>query len=100
MDNEDGIFFNSKSYKYFDKDLFKDKTFRDTLVSFEELLTIKKNIRSMYNTDNPDEIKSFIGKSVNGIEIKDRDYEYVLLISNTYKTLYDKCKKILEEKKI
>lgn len=99
MIGEDDVILNSRAYKYFDKNLLKDKDLRDTLVSFEEVLSIKKNIRSMYNTDDSEKVKSLIGKNVNGVEVKEKDYEYVLLISNTYKNLYDKCKKLLEEKK-
>lgn len=99
MMSEDDVIFNSKAYKYFDKNLLKDKDLRDTLVSFEEVLSIKKNIRSMYNTDDPEKVKSLIGKNINGMEVKEKDYEYVLLIFNTYKNLYDKCKKLLEETK-
>lgn len=99
MIGEDDVILNSRAYKYFDKNLLKDKDLRDTLVSFEEVLSIKKNIRSMYNTDDSEKVKFLIGKNVNGVEVKEKDYEYVLLISNTYKNLYDKCKKLLEEKK-
>lgn len=97
---EDEIFFNSRVSKYFDKNILKDKQLRDTLVSFEELLTIKKNIKNMYDTNDPDKIKKLIGKSVNGITVTEKDFEYVLLISDTYKNLYNKCKKLLEDKKV
>ena len=61
MVNENEIFLKSKTYKYFEKDILKDKTKRDILVAFEELLNIKKNIKNIYDTDNPDEIKKLIG---------------------------------------
>lgn len=99
MISEDDVIFNSKAYKYFDKNLLNDKDLRDTLVSFEEVLSIKKNIRSMYNTDDPEKVKFLIGTNINGMQVKEKDYEYVLLIFNTYKNLYNKCKKMLEEVK-
>lgn len=98
MINEDEVILNSRVYKYFGKNILEDKFLRDTLISFEEVLSIKKNIRSMYNTDDPEKVKFLIGKTVNNIDVKMKDYEYVLLIFNTYKSLYNKCKKLLKEK--
>jgi len=100
MSNIDNFILNSKTYKFFDKKILKDKEVRDTLISFEELLNIKKNIRNMYNTDDPDKIKKLIGKEINGIMVTEKDFNYSLLIYNTYKNLYTKCKKLLEERKI
>jgi len=97
MNKVDDFFLNSKAYKYFDKNILKDKLVRDTLISFEEVLSIKKNIISMYNTDDPIKVKSLVGKTVNNLIITQKDFEYVLLISNTYNDLYSKCKKILED---
>jgi hypothetical protein len=70
---------------------------RDTLIAFEEILNIRKNIRNIYNTDNPDVIRTFIGKNINGVFVTQKDYDYALLIFNTYTDLYDKCKKLLNE---
>lgn len=95
MIDENKIFFKSKAYKYFNSEMLENKVIRDTLVAFEEVLHIKKNIRSIYNTDNPDSVKLLIGKNINGISVTEKDFEYVLLIFNTYNALYDKCKKIL-----
>ena len=100
MTNIDDFILNSKTYKFFDKSLLKDKEIRDTLISFEELLNIKKNIRSMYETDDPKKIKTLIGKEINGVVVTEKDFDYTILISNTYKNLYAKCKKILEDNKL
>ncbi|HIH2762312.1 MAG TPA: hypothetical protein ACYCC8_01350 [Candidatus Azoamicus sp.] len=61
MLSENEIFSKSKTYKYFEKEVLNDKIKRDMLVSFEELLNIKKNIKNIYNTDDPNEIKKLIG---------------------------------------
>lgn len=100
MGFSDEVFLNSNAYKYFDKNVLTDKVVRDTLISFEELLSIKKNIRSIYNTDDPDEIKLLIGKTINSVKVTQKDFEYVLLIADTYKNLYCKCKKLLEDKRV
>lgn len=99
MTNENDFFLKSKTYKYFEKDMLEDKNKRDILIAFEELLNIKKNIKNMYNTNDPNEIKKMIGEKKNNIEITEKDYEYSLLIEEKYKDIYQKCKKILEEKK-
>lgn len=96
MVNENEIFLKSKTYKYFEKDILKDKTKRDILVAFEELLNIKKNIKNIYDTDNPDEIKKLIGGKKKNIVISQKDYEYALLIDDKYKIMYKKCKELLE----
>ncbi|HIH2763273.1 MAG TPA: hypothetical protein ACYCC3_01305 [Candidatus Azoamicus sp.] len=96
MINENEIFSKSKTYKYFEKNILKDKTKRDILVSFEELLNIKKNIKQIFETDDPDEIKKIIGNEKKNITITEKDYEYALLIDEKYKTMYKKCKDILE----
>lgn len=100
MSTTDDFFLNSKTYKFFDKDILKDKEIRDTLISFEELLSIKKNIKSIYNTDDPDKIKMLIGKTINGIVVTEKDFNHALLIYNTYKNLYNKCRKLLKENRL
>lgn len=92
-DNE--FFLKSKSYKYFSTEMKENKIIRDTLIAFEEVLNIKKNIRSIYNTDDPEKVKTLIGTIVNGVSVTKKDFDYVLLIYNTYNSLYDKCKKLL-----
>ena len=57
MLNENDFFLKSKTYKYFEKNLLKNKDIRDTLISLEELLNIKKNIKNIYNTNDQEEIK-------------------------------------------
>jgi len=97
MKNDDFLL-KSKSYSFFNKEISKNKSLRDALVSFEEVLNIRKNIRIMYNTDDPIKIKSFIGQVINGNKVIEKDYEYVLLIDDTYKKLYEKCKNLLNSK--
>ena len=97
-DNENNIFLNSNVYKYFDKNFLKDKDSRDLFLSFEEILIVKKNIKSIYNTDDPEKIKLLIGKNINGVYVTEKDFKYVLLIFNTYKKLYFECKNLLREK--
>lgn len=92
------IFQDSKSYKLFYKEMSKNKILRDTLISFEEILNIKKNIRTMYNTDDPNELKSLIGKTINSMVVTEKDYDYALLIHDTYNNLYEKCKLLLGKK--
>lgn len=99
MSNDD-VYINSKACDFFDKEMSLNKVLRDTLVSFEEVLSIKKNIRSMYNTDDPEKIKKLIGRSINNILVSEKDYIYSLLILNTYNGLYNKCKVLLEEKEV
>ncbi len=94
MENDD-IFINSRAYKLFGKEMLKDKELRDNLISLEEVINIKRNINIMYNTDDPENIKDLIGKIVNGIKVNKKDYEYALLIHETYTSLYDKCRDIL-----
>ncbi len=96
MINENEIFSKSKTYKYFEKEILNDKTKRDILVSFEELLKIKKNIKNIYDTDNPDEIKKLIGEKKNNILITEKDYEYSLLIDEKYRIIYKECKDMLD----
>lgn len=98
MFNDNDFFLKSKTYKYFEKNILKDKNKRDILVAFEELLNIKKNIKNMYDTTDPNEIKKMIGEKKNNIDITEKDYEYALLIEEKYKDIYKKCKEILEEK--
>lgn len=96
MDKNNTFFSQSKTYKYFEKNLLKDKNKRDLLVGLEELLNIKKNIKNIYNTDDPNEIKALVGKKIKEMEVKEKDYEYVKLIDEKYKDIYEKCKKIIE----
>ena len=42
MNAVDAFFSKSNVIKYFDKKILRDKSIRDTLVSFEEVLSIKK----------------------------------------------------------
>lgn len=98
MKTEHDLITNSLTYKYFGKNLLKNKKYRDILISFEEILNIKKNIKKIFNTDDTVKIKELIGTSVNGKIITKKDFEYVQLINNTYDTLYAKCKKLLGEK--
>lgn len=97
MNKNEKHFFDSKVLKYFDKNLLKNKIIRDTLISFEEILSIRKNIRIIYGTDNPDDIKLLIDKKINNIMVSQKDFDYVLLINNTYHDLYHKCKNLLED---
>ncbi|HIH2763602.1 MAG TPA: hypothetical protein ACYCDB_01505 [Candidatus Azoamicus sp.] len=97
MFNDNEIFSQSKTYKYFEKEMLKDKNKRDLLLSFEELLNIKKNIKNIYDTDNTREIKKLIGEKKNNTLITEKDYEYSLLIDEKYKLIYKKCKELLEE---
>lgn len=99
MLNNDNFFLKSKTYKYFEKNLLKDKNKRDLLVSFEELLNIKKHIRNIYKTDDPEDIKKLIGQNIKNLIVKEKDYEYALLINNKYKEIYEKCKFFLDELK-
>ncbi len=95
---EDRITSNSRVCKYFDKKILNDKKIRDVLIAFEEILIIKKNIKNMYNINEFDEIKMLIGKKINNLVVTNKDLNYVLLVSRTYQKLYDKCKKMLEER--
>lgn len=97
MSIENEVFLKSKAYKYFSQEMIESKVIRDTLISFEEILNVKKNIRRIYNTDDPNNIKMLIGKTVNGVCVTQKDFDYVLLIFNTYAALYDKCKKLLSK---
>ncbi|HIH2762642.1 MAG TPA: hypothetical protein ACYCC7_01280 [Candidatus Azoamicus sp. MARI] len=97
MLSENEIFSKSKTYKYFEKEVLNDKIKRDMLVSFEELLNIKKNIKNIYNTDDPNEIKTLIGEKKNNVLVTEKDYNYALLIEEKYKMMYEKCKEILDE---
>lgn len=97
MIDKNDMFLKSKTYKYFEKKILNDKIKRDILVSFEELLNIKKNIKNIYDTDNPNEIKNLIGKIKKNITVTEKDYEYALLIDEKYKIIYKKCKEILQE---
>ncbi len=90
---------NSLTYKYFGKKVIKNKKLHNTLIAFEELLNIKKNIKKIFNTDDPQKIKKMIGKSINNTTVTIKDFEYSNLINKNYKKFYLKCKKILEEKK-
>ena len=89
---------NSLSYKYFGNNLLKSKKLSDTLISLEELLNIKKNIKKMFNTDNPQEIKNLLGLEINNITVSIKDIKYVKLIDKKYKKIYIKCKKLLEKR--
>jgi len=93
--NNDESLLQSNSKKFFAKEMSKNKILRDTLISFEEILNIRKNIRIIYNVDEPEKIKSLIGQTINKHTVIDKDYEYVLLIDNTYKKLYNECKSLL-----
>lgn len=95
MISDNDVFLKSKAYKYFSSEMKDSKIIRDTLIAFEEVLNIKKNIRSIYNTDDPEKIKLLIGTDINGINVTNKDLNYVVLINDTYNTLYDKCKKLL-----
>lgn len=95
MNKNNEFFLKSRAYKYFSTEMRDNKSIRDMLIAFEEILNIKKNIRNMYNTDDPNNVKDLIGKTVNGIVVTKKDFDYVLLIFNTYVNLYDKCKKVL-----
>lgn len=97
MIDKNDMFLKSKTYKYFEKKILNDKIKRDILVSFEELLNIKKNIKNIYDTDNPNEIKNLIGEIKKNITVTEKDYEYALLIDKKYKIIYKKCKEILQE---
>lgn len=97
MIDKNDMFLKSKTYKYFEKKILNDKIKRDILVSFEELLNIKKNIKNIYDTDNPNEIKNLIGEKKKNITVTEKDYEYALLIDEKYKIIYKKCKEILQE---
>lgn len=97
MIDKNDIFLKSKTYKYFEKKILNDKTKRDMLVSFEELLNIKKNIKNIYDTDNPNEIKKLIGEKKKNITVSKKDYDYALLIDEKYKIIYKKCKDMLQE---
>jgi len=96
MCEKDNVFKNRVS-QYFGDKILEDKSIRDTLISFEELLNIKKNIRNMFNTDDPMKIKSFIGKKINNVLVTQKDFEYSFLIFNKYNELYLKCKKLLKK---
>ncbi len=89
----------SKSYKLFGKRMLIDKNLRDTLISFEEILNIKKNIRLIYGTDDPSEIEKLIGKKINNVIVSNKDYDYALIILNAYNDLYKKCKDLLVNNK-
>jgi hypothetical protein len=95
MNYEKELFIKSRAYKYFNDEVKKDKTLRDSLISLEELLNIKKNIRQIYNTDNPKEIIKLIGMNINGIMVSKKDVKYAEVISNTYNIIYEKCKILL-----
>lgn len=86
--------------KYFKKYLNENKNLKDKILAFEEILIIKKNIRKIFNTDNPYEIKKLIGKNINNTNITEKDYKYAKLIDDTYKKIYIDCKKILEYKNV
>lgn len=87
--------YESLAYKYFGKDLFKNKDLRDTLLALEELLIIKKNIRKIFNTDNPGKIEQLIGNKINNVIIQSKDAEYSKLIDDTYKKTHEHCKLLL-----
>lgn len=97
MGSDNDVFLKSKAYKYFSSEMKESKAIRDTLIAFEEVLNIKKNIRSIYNTDDPNQVKMLIGNNINGITVTQKDFDYVFLIYNTYNSLYDKCKKLLND---
>ncbi|HFL8819493.1 MAG TPA: hypothetical protein V7792_01230 [Candidatus Azoamicus sp. OHIO2] len=80
----------SLTYKYFGKKILKNKKTRDILITLEELLVIKKNIKKLFNTDNPREIKNLIGQTINNKIITERDFKYSNLIDQTYKKIYNK----------
>lgn len=82
--------------KYFNKKLLKNKKLKLTLMAFEEILKIKKNIKKIFDTTDPLKIKNLIGKKINNIEVSKKDFDYSLLIEEKYQELYKKCKKILK----
>lgn len=90
-------FSENKAIEFFKENIKKNKKNIKTLMSFEEILLIKKNIRKIYKTDNPEKIKNMIGKKINNICVTEKDFEYSQLINNTYNNLYEKCKNILEK---
>lgn len=99
MNNTDNHISKSKTFKYFNKNTLNDTQKRNLLVSLEEILAIKKNIRIMFGTDDSEKLKNFIGKKYNNTLVTKKDYEYSLLISKTYNDLYEKCKQMLEDDK-
>lgn len=99
MSNLENDFPESKILLFFKKNIVKNEENVKLLIAFEEILLIKKNIRKIFNTDDPEKIKTMIGKKVNNTKIVEKDFKYSELINNTYNDLYEKCKKLLEKSK-
>ncbi len=97
MNNNNQNIYNSLTHKYFDKNILKKEKIRDALISFEELLNIKKNIKKTFKTDKPDELKKLIGKKINNIIVQEKDFKYAKIIEDSYKKIYELCKKLLKK---
>lgn len=95
--NKNKIKKNNLLKKYFNNNLLKNKKLKLTLMAFEEILKIKKNIKKIFNTTDPLKIKNMIGKKINDVEITEKDFQYSELIEKNYENLYKKCKKILKK---
>lgn len=99
MNDFEKNFPESKVLNFFKKNIIKNEENIKLLISFEEILLIKKNIRKIFDTDNPEQIKTMIGKKIKNINITEKDFEYANIIYESYNDLYEKCKKILEKSK-
>lgn len=95
MTHKKNFIYKSLTYKYFGAKLFKNKNLRNALLSLEEILIIKKNIKKIFNTDDPNKIEQLLGCKVNDVIIKPQDIKYSKLIDDTYQKIYTRCKNIL-----
>lgn len=74
-------------------EIAKNPELGEALAEYEAIMEVKRDIRKVCETDEPEEIKEMIGQTINDFEITEETYQHALAIDNTYKELYEKCKK-------
>lgn len=84
--------YNGKLIKTFSNEVKKDPKLKNLLLKLQYLAQIKKKVRSIYGTDDPDALLALVGKKVNSnIFVANEAYVNLKIISVEYGKLYSEC---------
>ena len=75
----------------------RNPEFGDVLEDYTQVTEIKRDVRRVFDVDDPEEIKKLIGTNVRGFEVTDETYRHAVLVEQEHERLYQRCKELMRE---
>lgn len=89
-----GKLYSARISKMFSNEIKKDLKLKNLLLKLEYISKIKKKIRNIFGTDDPNILLTLVGKKINGsdVVIEYEAYTNLRIIVDEYEKIYTECK--------